>query len=273
MPIDLPASADRRQVAPPGIATDWADVFELDFFAPDASFGGFVTMGLYPGAKRGWFWAAVVGDDRQLVLVVDDELPLPAAPHLEVRSSGIWTDFIPQIPLEHFTVGLEAFGVGLDDPNDVFDGLRGDLTPIGFDMEWETEGDMWPIDPTGFEVPCRAHGEILLGHEEFDFDGLGTRRRWWGPDDRRAAPGMRLSGWWHDGASFGAACELLDRASPEVFVVEATDIATSPLTLVVKAVAPLPIIRPGHDEVGQRWRMLCRVEAGDKVGVAWLDLQ
>lgn len=283
MPIDftaspIPGTDDRRQKVPDYASSGWADVFELDFFAPDASFGGFVTMGLYPRSKRGWFWAVVVGDDRPLVIVVDDELPLPPAPNLEVRSSGIWTDLIPQVPLEHFTVGLEAFGVGIDDPEEVFKSLRGDRTPMGFDMEWETDGDGWPLLPSGFELPCRAHGEILLGHEEFDFDGLGTRRRWWGDDARRSAPGMWLSGWWDDGTPLvGGPCELLERRSAEVFEITHPGDESTSLTATVRSVAPLPILRPGHETLGQRWRMLCRVEAGAGVesrqGVGWLDLQ
>lgn len=261
----MPADAD----------SSWADVVELDFFAPDASFGGFAVMGLYPRSKQGWFWAAVVGDDRPLVLVVDDELPLPAAPNLEVRSSGIWTDLIPQVPLVHYTVGLEAFGVGIDNPDDVFTGLRGDLTPMGFDLEWETEGDGWLLDSPGFELPCRAHGEILLGHEEFDFDGLGTRRRWWGDDARRSAAGMWLSGWWDDGTPLhGGQCELLERHSAEALVLTHPDAVGQSLTASVRSVAPLPIIRPAQAVDGQRWRMLCRVEdSSARQGVGWLDLQ
>ncbi len=234
-------------------------------------------MGLYPQSKRGWFWATVVGDDRPLVIVVDDELPLPKEPNLEVRSSGIWTDFIPQVELEHFTVGLEAFGVGIDDPDEVFNGLRGDRTPVGFDLEWETEGDGWGLLPSGFELPCRAHGEILVGHEEFDFDGLGVRRRWWGDDARRSEPGIWLSGWWDDGAPLGGRCEMLHRRSAEVIEMTHPHDVAQTVVASIRSVAPLPIIRPTQESPGQRWRMLCRVEAIEaderRQGVGWLDLQ
>lgn len=248
----------------------WVDVFELDYFASDGSFGGFVVMGLYPAVGRGWFWASVVGADRPLVLVVDDEMPLPAWPNLEVRSTGIWTDLIAQVPLVHFTVGLEAFGVGLDDPAEVFTGLRGDLTPLGFDLEWETRTPAWALPGGGFELGCSAHGEILVGHEEFDFEGRGTRRRWTGPDERRFESGMWLSGWWDDDEPLvGRSCGLEKRLSAEHLQLSAGE---ERFDVVVMSVAPVPVV--GVDgQTSQRWRMLCRIDAQGRTGTGWLDLR
>ena len=267
---ELDPTLDRRRE--PGGGGNWVDVFELDFFAADGSFGGFVTMGLYPTAGRGWYWACVTGNDRQLVLAVDEEMPIPKWPKLEVRTDGLWTDLIPQVPFDHFTVGLEAFGVGLDDVNEVFTGLRGDRTPMGFDLEWDTAG---PVETLGFEasvsMACKAHGEILLGHEEFDFEGLGVRRHWWGSDERRFEPGMELSGWWDSGMPIPSQrCELLKRIDTETMVLVLDD--ERELTAKVQSVAPLPISGPTHDPA-QRWRMLCRFGDDEVAGTGWLDLR
>ena len=74
--------------------------------------------------------------------------------------------------------------MALDDPADTYHGLRGERTPLGFDLEWETDGIpfRWPgIDR--YEIPCRVHGEILVGDERIEFEGPGQRDHSWGERD------------------------------------------------------------------------------------------
>jgi hypothetical protein len=102
----------------------------------------------------------------------------------------LWADHNVETPFEHFSVGLEAFGVGYDDPADVYRSAYGERTPLGFDLEWETAGRVfrYPDWLSRYEIPCRVHGEILVGTEQIDFDGVGQRDHSWGNRD-----------WWNMG--------------------------------------------------------------------------
>ncbi len=59
---------------------------------------------------------------------------------------------------EHWSFGLEAFGVRFDDERDAAND-RGERIAVGFDLEWET--------------PDRVIGEILIGRRRLEFDGRG----------------------------------------------------------------------------------------------------
>ena len=59
------------------------------------------------------------------VVVRDHEVPLPRQ-GLEVRAEGLWSELWCEAPLDHWTCGLEAFAVRLDDPDDARTGEIGD---------------------------------------------------------------------------------------------------------------------------------------------------
>ena len=163
----------------------WNESWYFDFHDTEATFGGYVRLGLYPNLGVSWFWACVVGAERPLVFVGDHEAPMPRGDELELRASGLWTDISCLEPLERFSVQLEAFGVGVDDPAEMYGRMRGDQVPVGFDLEWETDGGVfgYPEGITRYEVPCVVHGEILVGREKIDFDGFGQRDHSWGVRD------------------------------------------------------------------------------------------
>ncbi|MCU0268442.1 MAG: hypothetical protein MUF83_07320 [Acidimicrobiales bacterium] len=169
----------------PGPEQLWSESWYLDFHDRDGEVGGYVRVGRYPNLGVVWYWATVVGPGRRTVLVADHEVPVPAGRSLELRAPGLWADHNVETPLEHFSLGLEAFGVALDDPADAYRGLRGDRTPLGFDLEWETDGAVfpWPMGFDRYEIPCRVHGEVLVGEERIELDGFGQRDHSWGVRD------------------------------------------------------------------------------------------
>lgn len=170
----------------PGPEPLWGESWYFDFVSPTADLGGYVRIGLYPNLGMCWYWACVVGEGRRLVTVIDHQVPLPSrGGSLELRTDGLWADHNCEAPLERWSLGLEAFGVALDDPADTYTGMLGERTPVGFDLEWETDGDvfLWPPITDRYEVPCRVHGEILVGHETIEFDGWGQRDHSWGVRD------------------------------------------------------------------------------------------
>jgi hypothetical protein len=162
----------------------WAESWYFDFSTADASLGGFARLALYPNLGVAWYWAALVGHGRRLVLVRDDEIELPRGGQLEVRGQGLWSSVNCETPLDHWSVGLEAFAVALDDPTEAFRGERGDLVGVGFDLEWESVAPAVSVfGPGQYGQACRVSGEILVGDEQLEFDGVGHRRHRWGVQD------------------------------------------------------------------------------------------
>ena len=171
----------------------WAESWYGDFAAPDGSLGGYAQLTLWPNLGRSWFWSALVGADRQPVYLVETDAPLPRPSTLELRAPGLWTEFIEQIPNEHFTVDLEAFAVALDDPEEVFGLGWGDRVPYGLELEWEAE-------PSSLDV---VHGQVLVGDEVIELDGRGRRFHWEG-----------LPAWWDREWTNGPTDGLVTASAP-----------------------------------------------------------
>jgi hypothetical protein len=109
------------------------------------------------------FHAQVVVPEVGVVVVRDDEIPPPKRDDvLVVRAEGLWAELLCETPGEHWSVGLEAFGVRFDDEAEAATSDRGERVPIGFDLEWET--------------PDRVVGEVLVGRARYELDAHGTLR-------------------------------------------------------------------------------------------------
>ncbi len=199
------AARDERR-HPPGPEPWWGESWYFDFATADASLGGFVRLGLYPNQGVAWYWAALVGQGRRLVLVRDHDLEAPAGRQLEIRGQGIWSAVNCETPLDHWSIGLEAFAVALDDPTEAYRGERGDLVGLGFDLEWEAQAPAFgpiglaaPGPGAGYGQTCQVTGEILVGDEQLEFDGTGHRGHHWGVQDwwagdRASASGIGAAG-------------------------------------------------------------------------------
>jgi hypothetical protein len=183
MALPQPEPTDERR-HPPGDDLLWGESWYFDFAAADGSIGGYVRLGLYPNQGKAWYWACLVGPDRPLVIVVDHDIPVPSGEALEIRATGLWADHNVEEPLERWSLGLESFALSIDDPTEMYRDARGDRVPFGFDLEWETDGEIFRYDVTDrYEVPCRVHGQILVGDETIELDGVGQRDHSWGVRD------------------------------------------------------------------------------------------
>lgn len=181
----------------------WSESYYLDFVDEERGIGGYLRLGILPNLGTCWYWACIVGPDRPLVTVIDHDVPLPRPGSTEIRHAGLWSTYTVETPLEHVSVGLEAFAVALDDPVETYRDLRGDRVPLGFDLEWETDGGTYLYPGVDrYEVPCRVHGEVLLGQETIRIDGLGQRDHSWGGRDWWAISWSWTSGWLDDGTRF-----------------------------------------------------------------------
>jgi hypothetical protein len=209
---DLPANAlvltaaDER-AHEPGEERLWGESWYFDFTNREGTLGGYVRLGLYPNLGVAWYWACLVGEGRPLVTVIDHEVAIPKAPSLEIRAEGLWADHTVETAFEHMTLGCEAFAVAVDDPSEVYGDLRGDRVPFGFDLEWETDrGGVYPwIGATRYEISCNVHGEILVGDETIQLDGIGQRDHSWGVRDWWNVGWVWTAGGLEDGTRFHTA--------------------------------------------------------------------
>jgi len=202
-PAGAPEPGDERP-HPPLTVPHWEESWSFQFTAAAGHLAGAVALRLRPAERRAWWWTHVVGPDRALVAVREHDLALPRHPGLELRGSGLWAELTCEIPLDHWSVGLEAFGLAFDDPARALGDERGDPVAVGLDLGWEGTG---PCRSRGggpaYAQPCEVHGQVLVGSERHDVDGLGTRahrwgRRHWWRESGAAVAGVLDDGTWLD---------------------------------------------------------------------------
>ncbi len=91
------------------------------------------------------------------LVVRDLEVPPPRRlTVIELRGDGLWTEFTCETAHEHWSFGLEAFGLRVDDPNEEI----GERIAVGYDLEWE--------------IPDQVHGELLVGRSTFPVSTHGA---------------------------------------------------------------------------------------------------
>jgi hypothetical protein len=136
--------------------TTAARSYAVEFAMGDVA--GFATLVVGPGAAA--YWAGLRTPGPLLVLVNDDAVVPPRrAESWEIRAEGLWADANCETPGEHWSFGLEAFGIAFDDADDALTSDVGDRIALGLDIEWE--------------APDVVHGEVLVGTERIEFDGRG----------------------------------------------------------------------------------------------------
>ena len=188
------------------------EAWSFDFATPDGSLGGFVGLTIWPARRLAWYWAGLVGRRRPYLLVRDLEVAAPRSPtSREIRSEALWADVNCETPHDHWSLGLEAFGVALDDPDEALGAERGHRTGLGLDLEWEAAAAV-----TGGEGRyaqfSSVSGEVLVGGgggevETIALDGFGWRRHAWGAGVQWFAPGAWLGGRLDDGGPHRATGE------------------------------------------------------------------
>jgi len=236
----------------PGGPESWS----FDFIASDGTLAGFVGLTIWSEPRLAWYWAALVGRRRPYLLVRDLDVAAPRSPtSREIRSDGLWADVNCETPHDHWSLGLEAFGVSLDDPDEALGAERGDRTGLGLDLEWEAAS---PVvgGPESYGQPSTVHGEILVGGgggpvETIDFEGTGWRRHAWGAGVDWFSPAWRLDGHLDAGAPHSAP------------LVDGTGLAVSQR-------APLRLERVGRTAVLERALCRFRTVAGE-TGLGWSE--
>lgn len=287
---------EHPHAAPPGASGDaWSETWLFDFAAADGALGGWVRVTRL--VDRSWYEAALAGPRRQLLAVLDHDVPFRSAP-LEVRTTGLWADHTCETPLDHWTVGLEAFALGVDDPLELHGRQLGDQVALGFDLEWETDGPVLDADSdvgvVGYELACQVHGEVLVGASTIDFEGVGTRAHAWGPIDWWTGDGWHLVGvvegdrhWSVDHRAGTTTARIVDHTG-EVRTVTAeaelglddhglptgARVLADGHVLRVEVLASTPVQVDHDGRRARRPRALCRLRTGEGwIGVGWLEVR
>jgi hypothetical protein len=178
-------AADERPHEP-GASSWWWETWHLDA-ATDDGIGLAVRLACAPALGVAWWWTYLVLPDLPGPVVVRDHEVPPPRQGLEVRADGLWGELTCETALEHWSYGLEAFGVRLDEPGDALRGEIGERMPVGLDIEWEVEPDAnppherpagWPV--AGYEQVGSVRGEVLLGRSRLELDAVGCRSHTWG---------------------------------------------------------------------------------------------
>lgn len=276
------------------VGAGWSETWSFDFVSADGDLGGWVAFTRF--GDHAWYQVALAGPRRQLLTVLDHQVPFRSNP-MEVRTTGLWADHTCETPLDHWTLGLETFALGVDDPRELHGRQHGDNVALGFDLEWETDGPVVEhaqrAGVTGYELGCRVYGEVLVGRDVIDFEGVGSRSHLWGPIDWVGDDGWHLSGVvegptrWSVDHQDGAATAFLETdgtvrrvaASGEVEIDEhglpvaaRVDADGTELRVEVLATTPVPIELRGQQI--RRPRALCRLRSGGGwIGVGWLELR
>src|SRR4051794_5277848 len=121
------------------------------------------------------------------IVVADEAVPLPrAAAGLEIRADGLWASLLCETAFEHWSLGLEAFGLRLDDDAvgddpPAWSELVGERLPVGFDLEWELRAPPEPlVDGPGYRQTGALFGELLVVRDRIGIDAACTRQHAWG---------------------------------------------------------------------------------------------
>jgi hypothetical protein len=287
-----PRPADEHPHEPAG--DGWSETWSFDLASADGELGGWVAFTRH--ADHAWYHAMLTGPRRQLLAVLDHHVPFRSNP-LEVRTTGLWADHICETPLDHWTLGLETFALGVDDPLELHGRQHGDTVALGFDLEWETDSPVVehprPAGDAGYELACRVHGEVLVGRDVIDFEGVGRRSHRWGHLDWHADDGWHLGGvvegpgQWSvdhrdgvttvvrtdaDGTRTDRTAGALAVDGDGLPVSAEVHLDGAELRAEVLAVTPVPIELDGRQF--RRPRALCRLRTGDGwVGVGWLEVR
>ena len=154
--------------------------WQFDFWDEAKKIGGWVHFGWNPQTQSIWYVTIIAGVQRRVTLVAVPDIPVKKLSRsLEFRAEGIWGHHVCEKPLEHWTVGLEAFGVVLDSAEGGLGNQWGERIGVGLDLEWEAVAPPVAFDE-GFQQKCLVSGEVLLGSEDFQITATGSRMRSWG---------------------------------------------------------------------------------------------
>ncbi|MGH1488988.1 MAG: hypothetical protein ACRBK7_06260 [Acidimicrobiales bacterium] len=189
-PPDLPsATAEYRRALSPG----WSDYHRLLVVDDDGRSALAMQVGIHSatasagmppagGPDSARFLCAYFRAGELPVVLADDDIVAPKQ-RWELRTTGLWADMICEQPFRHWSYGLEAFGLAIDEPEELLGRAYGQRVPLGWELDFEaSEQELFPWDPAdGYGQPGTADGLVLLADRSVPLHGSAVRQHWWGP--------------------------------------------------------------------------------------------
>ena len=210
-PVFTPVPSDEGRHAP-GEEALWGESWYLDWAAPDCSYGGYVRLGLYPNLGKAWWWIALVGAGRPLVLTVEHEMPCPdGLAAVDVAADATAYALAWPKPFEEFRVTSTALGAVLPDPAQAFRSFDdAERVPVSLDLTWKSRAEVYPYPmTTRYEISSWVTGTVTIGDETIAVDCGGQRDHSWGVRDWWLFPWNWTSGAFEDGSCVHAARSII----------------------------------------------------------------
>ncbi|MEM7338342.1 MAG: hypothetical protein AAF467_06840 [Actinomycetota bacterium] len=184
-----------RRIEPPGAPSpesgSWRDrrILLAVLVGAGGTFRLATDVTVVPEAGRSSFRVAVL-DGSTTTVIAESELPVPPlAQGWEFRGSGIWVDHVCEDPFVHWSFGLEAFALQIDDPVELLGTGYGHRVPLGWELDFEAVGELTatgdggPLTDAGggYRQLGRLHGVLLGSGDEIDVEGPAVSVHTWGP--------------------------------------------------------------------------------------------
>ncbi|NVI87679.1 hypothetical protein [Actinomadura sp. BRA 177] len=167
----------------PGPEQLWNESYYFDFAAPDGSIAGYVRLGLYPNWDRAWYWAALVRPGEPLLIVADNEAPLPKPGTADVHTETYTATQEITDPFGPARVTLNGTAAVLPDPA-ASDLGTAETMGLSLDLRWDTVSGAYPYkDIPRYEIPCTVTGLVSVGGRKIAIDAHGERDHSWGERD------------------------------------------------------------------------------------------
>lgn len=187
-------AADEQRKDPTG--EHWSESHRLVALDPTSGIRVAAELGIVhtPVRDAGTFHCAVLRPGAAPIVIAELEIEAPDR-LWEFRSSGLWVEAVCEDPNRHWSYGLEAFGLAIDDQDELLGRGYGDRVPLGWELEFESGAD--PIrdgpgpsaSPAGVGGGCyrqvgELHGDLLFAAgETVAVEGPAIRRHRWGDAD------------------------------------------------------------------------------------------
>ncbi len=97
----------------------------------------------------------------------------------EIRHDGLWAEQVCEVPFEHWSYGLEAFALELDDPEALLGAGLGHRVAFGFELDFVAGDDLVSAESSDIQIG-EVSGVVLLGVDQLEIEGWPAHRvHWW----------------------------------------------------------------------------------------------
>lgn len=115
--------------------------------------------------------------------VVISAVDIPFGQGWELRTSGLWAEQVRERPFDHWSYGLEAFALAIDEPDELSGRGFGHRVPLGWELDFvaDAKPETRAADgPGSFSQSGTIEGLILTGNGEQPINGRARRSYWAG---------------------------------------------------------------------------------------------